>query len=392
MNKQKFILYIVATSFITVLVVLVFAGGFLYLNREAVVNRLFNDDVPIQTGSEVFPSVTKESRITEIVEKSSPAVVSVVASLDIPEVRRIGPFEIVIPGGGEERRVSSGTGFFISSDGLVMTNRHVVFDEEANYSIFFSDGRELEAEVLDRDPFNDLAVLKVDAKGEEFLEFGDSMNLKPGQTVIAIGNALGEFTNSVSVGVISGLSRSIVAGDTLGASEFIEEVIQTDAAINPGNSGGPLLDINGQVIGVNVALATGSENIAFALPGNLAKQVASSVEENGEIVWPYLGVRYVEINNTFARANNLAFSYGAYVLSSGSGDEPAVVPGSPADEAGIREGDIILSIDGVSLRDGKTLGSEIRKKRVGGEVILEVYREGNKINIKAVLREAPEEI
>ena len=381
---------IVAISFL--MSVLVLAASFLLiaLNREAVVKWL--SEAPSQNGASEIALVDEESRIVEIVKRANPAVVSVVVTKEIPSVRQFGPFSVEVPGGGGPQQVGGGSGFFISEDGLVMTNKHVVSDEEADYSIVTSDGRHLPAEVLDRDPFNDLAVLKV-ANGERFpyLEF-ESEELKSGQTVIAIGNALGEFANSVSVGVVSGLSRSVVAAGALGQTELLDEVIQTDAAINPGNSGGPLLDVNGKVVGVNVAVARGSENIGFALPASLAAQVAKSVREEGEIVRPWLGVRYVELTERIAEDNDLAVSEGAYVVGGGEIGAPAVQPGSPASDAGIREGDIIISIDGEEINGENSLAKIIRSKQVDDKVEVEFVRNGEVMSVTATLERVPEDI
>jgi serine protease Do len=387
MIPKQAVLYIVATTFVSVLVLVMFAVALAYANREAVLAYLFEEYRGIPVEELTFP--TEESRITQIVAEASPAVVSIVAFVTTPGVRQLGPFEIRLPGGGESQKIGSGTGFFISSSGLVLTNKHVVASDDVDYSVLLTDGRELDAEVVDRDPFNDLAVLKVSGRGYHALSFGDSSNLKPGQTVIAIGNALGEFSNSVSVGVVSGLSRSVLAGSRFsGETELLDEVIQTDAAINPGNSGGPLLDLSGNVIGVNVAIAQGSENISFALPSNLAQQVADSIEQYGEIIRPYLGVRYIDITETIARQEGLPVAQGAYVIS--GGDEPAVEPGSPADEAGLEEGDIITSMDGVEVSGVNGLSRIIRTKQVGDSVTLEILRNGEEILLETTLEKAPD--
>lgn len=391
MKKQDIVVYIIISTFVSVLVITMLAAALLYVNRDAVISRIFS-----QYKTEVVPEdlsfPTEESLITGIVEEASPAVVSVIVSRETPDVRQIGPFEIRLPGGGESVRVGRGSGFFITEDGLILTNKHVVASDDASYSVLLSDGRELDAEVVDRDPFNDLAVLDVSGGGFHALSFGDSSALKPGQTVIAIGNALGEFSNSVSVGVVSGVSRSILAGSRFsGGTELIDEVIQTDAAINPGNSGGPLLDLGGNVIGVNVAVAQGSENIGFALPSNLAEQVARSVEENGEIVRPFLGVRYIDITESIAKQEGLPVNEGAYIISGGTVGDPAITPGSPADEAGLREGDIIVSMDGQKVSGVNGLASIIRNKQVGEEVSLKVLRGEKEISISATLEKAPED-
>lgn len=347
----------------------------------------------------------EESRIVGIVEQSNPAVVSIVITKDVPIIEQyyeeFDPFEDFFGGGfgfrvprqrqngTEKREVGGGSGFFISSDGLLVTNRHVVNDKNAEYTVLTNDGETYDAKVLARDTTFDIAVLKVEEKGFAYLEFGNSDKVKPGQTVIAIGNALTEFQNSVSVGVVSGLSRSIVAGDAFGRSELLEGVIQTDAAINPGNSGGPLLDLNSKVIGVNVAVQRGAENIGFALAGNTVKTIVASVQEHGEIIKPYLGIRYITITERLREKNNLPVAHGALVARGETREDLAVIPGSPADIAGIVENDIILAIDGTKIERGASLSALIRQKQVGQAVTLTILRHGAELQLTATLKKAP---
>ena len=355
---------------------------------------------------------SEEATVVNIIEKANPAVVSIVISKDVPVIERYyenfnpfggndffndffgnGSFGFRIPQyrekGTEKREVGGGSGFFVSSDGLLITNRHVVDDEDAEYTVLTNDGEKYDAKVLARDSMLDVAVLKVNGKNFPFLEFGNSDILKQGQKVIAIGNALAEFRNSVSVGVVSGLSRSILAGDLSGKSEFLEGVIQTDAAINPGNSGGPLLNLSGKVIGVNVAVQKGAENIGFALPSNTVKSIAESVKKYGEIIRPYLGVRYIQITKKLKEKNNLPVDYGVLVVRGDKQEELAVIPGSPADIAGIVENDIILSVDGVKLKEGKSLAYLIRQKNVGDTIELKILSKGKEKTLTATLKKAP---
>ena len=211
-----------------------------------------------------------------------------------------------------------------------------------------------------------------------------------GQSVIAIGNALGEYRNTVSVGVVSGLARSITAGDELGgSSEALNNVIQTDAAINPGNSGGPLLNLNGEVIGVNVAIAQGSQNVGFALPINSVKNSIESVERTGKIIRPYLGIRYVAIDAAMKEANNLTVDYGVLVKAGATASDLAVIPGSPADKAGIVENDIILEVDGVKIDDTNNLSDIIRGKNIGQTITLTILHRGVQKNVSVTLEAAP---
>ncbi len=352
--------------------------------------------------------VSEESRVVEIVEESNDAVVSIVVTKDIPVIEQyyeyfdpfgspfggsLSPFRFKVPRqrqkGTEEKEIGGGSGFFVSSDGFIVTNRHVVADDEAQYTVLTNSGEKLKAEVLAKDSVLDIAVLRVEGDDFEYVSFGDSDALKPGQTVIAIGNALAEFRNSVSVGVVSGLSRSIMAGGGFGESELLEGVIQTDAAINPGNSGGPLFNLAGQVIGVNVAMARGSENIGFALPSNAVKNVVESVQEYGEIVRPYLGLRYIPVTKGLAKKNNLSVDYGALVTRGETIEDLAVMPGSPADKAGIMENDIILEIDGEKVGEEESLASIIRKKQVGDTVTLLLLRKGEEVSVKVKLEKSP---
>lgn len=288
----------------------------------------------------------------------------------------------------EKQQVGGGTGFVISSkDGLILTNKHVVTDEEAEYSVITNEGQEFKAMVLARDPFNDVAILKVEEKNLSEVELGDSDKLKIGQTVIAIGNALGEYRNTVTKGVISGISRKIVAGGMSGQSETLEGVIQTDAAINFGNSGGPLIDLDGKVIGINTAISQEGQLIGFAIPINQVKQVAESVKKYGKIVRPYLGVRYIIINEKIAKANKLSVDYGALIVRGNGSSELAVIPGSPANKAGLVENDIILEINGKKINEKQSLAKEIQNYKPGDEVRLKVYHQGQEKEIKVVLEE-----
>lgn len=341
--------------------------------------------------------------IPDVVEKASPAVVSVIVSKYVPVLEQyyINPFEqfeeffgrpfgFEIPQyrekGKELQEVGGGTGFIVSSNGLIVTNKHVVLDEDAEYTVLMNDGRKFPAPVLARDPVQDIAVLKISASGLSTVKLGDSDKLRIGQTVIVIGNALGEFRNTVSVGVISGLARTITAGGG-GFSEQLEEVIQTDAAINEGNSGGPLLNLYGEVIGINTAMAQGAENIGFAIPINKGKKDISDIETKGKISYPFLGIRAALINQSIQQQYNLPYDYGALVVRGSTADEKAVMPGSPAEKAGIVENDIILEIDRVRVNQDNTLSKLILKYNVGDKIILKIYHQDQEKIVEATLEE-----
>ncbi|MDO8500090.1 MAG: trypsin-like peptidase domain-containing protein [bacterium] len=348
--------------------------------------------------------LSQDELVVGVVKAASPGVVSIVASKDVPVIEQyyVNPFsndqffqqffgdQLQVPQyrqkGTKKQDVSSGSGFVVSSDGLVLTNKHVVEDTEAEYTVFLNDGTKLSAKVLARDPFQDLAILKITppASGLTPLILGDSDGIQTGQTVIAIGNALGEFKNTVSVGIVSGLQRSLVAQSGTG-SESLQELIQTDAAINPGNSGGPLLNLMGEVIGINIAMANGAQSIGFALGINKAKLDVDSVKTSGRIVYPFIGVRYVVVNKDVQDKNKLAFGYG--VLVAKSSDGPAVIKDSPADKAGIKENDVILSINDQKIDLEHTLSSYILKYRVGDKIILAVLRDGKQVAVPVTLEE-----
>ena len=354
--------------------------------------------------------ITSEDLVTKLVSDTLPAVVSVIASKDVPVIEQyfINPFENdpffnqVIPPellpdsrvpeyrryGTEKKQISSGTGFFVSSDGFLITNRHVVEDKTAEYTVLMNDGRKLKAKVLARDPVQDLAVLKTEGGEFSYVPLGDSDKLKVGQSVVAIGNALGEFQNTVSVGVISGLRRTVVASGAASGPEVLQEVIQTDAGINLGNSGGPLLDLAGRAIGINTAVAQGAENIGFALPMNSVKKSISDVREFGKISYAFLGARYLTITPEVKEEKKLSADYGV-LLTKGENGEQAVVKDSPAAKAGLRDGDIILEFDGVRLNKDNSLSKLIGQKRVGDKVKLKVLKDNKETVIEVELTERP---
>ncbi|OHB21355.1 MAG: hypothetical protein A2939_05150 [Parcubacteria group bacterium RIFCSPLOWO2_01_FULL_48_18] len=351
------------------------------------------------------PAADYENAVVGAVEKAAPAVVSIVITKDLPVIERCpydpygdlppefdeffgpSPFQFYrqCQKGTKKQEVGGGTGFVVSSDGLVVTNKHVVADEDADYTVLTNDGGKYNAKVLARDPVQDLAVLRVDKKDLPTVALGDSDSIKLGQTAIVIGNALGEFRNTVSVGVISGLARTITAGDGLGSSETLEGVIQTDAAINRGNSGGPLLNLRGEVMGINTAMAFGAENIGFAIPINQAKRAIESVKKGGKITVPFLGVRYKLVTEELKEKEKLSVDHGA--LLRGGDDGPAVVVGSPADTARLMAEDIILEFDGQKIDQDHNLASLVQKRDVGDRVKLKILRRGKEIEAWITLGE-----
>lgn len=327
--------------------------------------------------SEKQTVVYEESVITKVVEESLPSVVTVGISTTISEGDRLrinpfnpfSPFER-IPGREQQVEQNIGSGFIISADGLIITNRHVVSDASATYQALTNDNKKYNVEQIYRDPLNDLAILKINASGLKPLKLGDSHNLKLGQLVVAIGTPLGEFTNTVTSGIISGLGRGITAGSPFeGFVEKLDNVIQTDAAINPGNSGGPLLNSSGEVIGVNAAVAEGGQNIGFAIPVSVVKNLIETFNKNGaSFERPYIGVRYQMVDRENAILNEVA--EGAYITE--------IISGSPAEKAGLQEEDIITEFDGKKV-DGSNqngLAEMIIEKKAGQTVRLKVWRDG----------------
>ena len=343
------------------------------------------------------PQTIEEQSVISAVKKTSPSVVSIIITKDLPILEEFFispfeelPFEFQIPQyrqkGVQKKEIGGGTGFIVSEDGLVLTNRHVVSVEGAEYTVLMNDGRKFKAQVLAKDPGQDLAIIKMESN-EKFpvVRLGNSDNLQIGQTVIAIGNSLGEFRNTVSVGVISGLGRTVTASGG-GVVETLTDIVQTDAAINAGNSGGPLLNLRGEVIGVNTAMALGAENIGFAIPVNKAKKAIEQVKTSGKIVYPFLGVRYVIITDEIKQTNNLPVNYGAFVAK-GEGGEPAIFPGSVAEKIGLKEGDIILEFNGEKITQENPLAKIIMKYNPGDKVSLKVLRAEKEIIFQATLGE-----
>jgi S1-C subfamily serine protease len=332
---------------------------------------------PQPTVHEKQTVVYEESVITKVVEEAIPSVVTVgikkvVSSGGYIEINPFNPFSPFqqIPGKKEKVEQNIGSGFIISQDGLVITNKHVVSDSTADYQVLTYDKKKYDVLKIYRDPLNDLAILKINASNLKPLKLGDSNNLKLGQLVIAIGTPLGKFTNTVTQGIISGLGRGITAGSPFeGYVEKLDNVIQTDAAINPGNSGGPLLNSKGEVIGINTAIASEGQNIGFAIPVNVLKNLIEDFQKRGgSFDRPYIGIRYKMIDKQTAILNDVV--EGAYVVE--------VLDNSPAQKAQIEVEDIIIEFDGKKVKgdDDQGLAKMILNKKVGDKVRLKIWREG----------------
>lgn len=396
-TNRKIIVLVMIFSFL----VSSLAGAFFGFMSGTLSRQIFpNMNIPgTNSGENVQQKIIEDdSAVIDVVEKSAPAVVSILVSKDVPKMQSLDPFDFMDPfglfgenengnQGTEKKTIGGGSGFIITSDGMIVTNKHVVEDDSASYTVITTDGKEFSAKVLAKDPLNDIAVVKIEGNGFSVLELGNSNSIRIGQTAIAIGNSLGEFTNTVSKGIISGLKRNVTAGGGFGEAETLRNIIQTDAAINPGNSGGPLLDLSGKVIGVNVAIVQGAQNIGFAIPSNQISKVVEQVKSTGRISQPYIGVRYVPIDNSIQKENNLPFNYGALVLRGERMIDFAVIPGSPADKAGIVENDIILEIDGQKIDGDNGLADLISKYNVGDEIILKIWHRGETKEVKVRLEE-----
>ncbi len=338
-----------------------------------------------------------QSPIIEIAKRVCPAVITIVISKDLPKIEGfyLFPFggkEVVVPkmgekGGKEKTKIGGGSGFIVSPDGYVLTSNHVVADTAADYTVILDPKNKYAAKVLARDPINDIAVLKIKDGNLPYLELGDSSTIELGQDVVAIGNALGEFHDTLSAGIISGLSRFITAYSGLSQqAERLRGLIQTDAAINPGNSGGPLVDFEGKAIGINTATVMGAQNIGFAIPINYAKKALEEVKKYGKLKVPFLGVRYILLSKEVAEANKLPVDYGALVVRETLGEE-AIVKGSVAEKAKIKEYDLILECNGEKITLDNPLADILQKCGIGRVADLKILRNKKEINLKIKLEE-----
>lgn len=304
--------------------------------------------------------VQEENAVIDVVQNSSDSVIAI--------------------GVSKKDNSTIGTGFVVSEKGVIVTNKHVVSDTSVRYQIVTKDGQKYETKKIYKDPILDLALIQIDATGLKSLELGDSSKIRVGQTAIAIGNALGKFTNTVTTGVISGLGRTVTAGDLFtGSAESLDNLIQTDAAINPGNSGGPLLNSSGQVIGVNIATTEGAQNIGFAVPINAVKSMVDELLSTGTISRPFLGIRYRFISKDEAVLNEVPT--GAFVQE--------VILDGPAQKAGINKGDMIIKINGREIDSENKVAEVVSKNNIGSNLLLEISRNGKTLELTAILQELP---
>ena len=350
------------------------------------INKRYLPQISSEEKSETIKTriISEESLVIKAVEKALPSVVTVqikktTTSADIWQFNPFDPYGSLElqPGTEETLEQSIGSGFIVSKDGLIVTNKHVVADTDAEYKIITNDEKVYQTKQILRDPLNDLAIIKIEATHLQALALADSDNLTLGQIAIAIGTPLGEFRNTVTSGIISGLGRGITAGSPLESFvERLDNVIQTDAAINPGNSGGPLLNSNGEVIGINTAVSQQGQNIGFAIPVNVIKELLANYQASGgKISRPFLGIRYKVLDKETAIMNDLA--QGAYIVE--------VVKDSNADKAGLKPGQVISKIDGQKITKENDITNLIREHQVGDQLILELWDQGQKSERTIVL-------
>jgi serine protease Do len=385
---------------------LVFGGiggvlGGLYFLRSSAGKKLLGESFGAGLNQKV--TFNEDSSTVDVVKQASPAVVSIIISQDLNKIPGYGldpfsqdPFFNFFNSDGQSEQqtpttpniqeVGAGSGFFISADGLILTNKHVVSDTTASYTVITSDGKKYDAKVLAQDPTNDLALVKITIQNAPFLKLSDSSQLQVGQHVIAIGNSLGQYQNTVTSGIVSGIGRSITAGSDTG-SENLSGVIQTDAAINPGNSGGPLLNIAGQVVGINTAIDQQGQLVGFAIPSNEVAKAVASYQKNGKITSAFLGVRYIILTADIASQQKLPRDYGALIVRGQNVTDFAVLLGSPADKAGLVENDIILEVNGTKVDKDHTLPSLLANLNPNDVVTLRVYHKGQESDVKVTLGE-----
>ncbi len=342
-----------------------------------------------------YTCMKEQSPIVKVAKKVCPAVITIAISKDLPKIEGfylfpLGGQELILPKlkkGKEKTKIGGGSGFIVSPDGYVLTCNHVVKDHGADYTVILDIKHKYPAKVLVRDSLIDIAVLKIQGKKFPYLELGSSKEIELGETVVAVGNPLGEFEDTLSAGIVSGLSRRITAIDGFSSkATSLRGLIQTDAAINPGNSGGPLINMESKAIGVNTAMVMGAQNIGFAIPIDYARNDLEEVKKYGKIKRPFLGVKYIILSKEIAKSNHLPVDYGALIARENLG-EPAIAKDSAADKAGLKEYDIILECQGEKITFKNPLTFILQKYKIGQEISLKILREKKQIELRAKLEE-----
>lgn len=346
-----------------------FGGGWLAATLQT--SRGVDTSRMVESDGSTTVTVEEEA-IATVAAKVAPSVVSIVTTTSGRSL-------------WSQSSQGAGTGVIVSKDGYIMTNNHVI-EGASKVSVVLSDGTEYDdVKIVGNDPLNDIAFVKIeDVSNLTAAELGNSGKLRIGQRVVAIGNALGQFDNTVTSGIVSAMGRPLVAASSDGrSSESLTDLIQTDAAINSGNSGGPLVDLAGRVIGINTAVATDANGIGFAIPINATRGVLAEVLENGKVARAYLGVRYLDVTASLAASKNLDSKKGAFVYADGT-TQPVVKDG-PADKAGVKANDIILKIDDDIIGTDGSMSSIIGQYRPGDTIVLTVLRDGKEMKFKAEL-------
>ena len=341
-----------------------------------------------------------------VIKKVMPAVVSIAIAKSLealerevpPDLQSLLPYKdghLQVPEEMIEKdgmvKIGGGSGFIVDPSGIIVTNKHVVLDKEAQYTVILDSGEKVSAEILARDPVDDVAIMRIPGKEHGFpvVPLGDSSSVELGEEVLAIGNALGLFRNTVSKGIISGLARSIRAASEMEKKPHIQELrglIQTDAAINPGNSGGPLVTLNGEAIGINAAIVFGAQNLGFAIPINSVKRDLEDLRVHGRIRRPLLGLRYLTIDESLQKKLNLPVAKGAFLIGQGP-HAKAIIAGTPAERAGLKPRDIILEVNGEKLSEEVTIQDFLEEKEVGETLVMKVLRDGKEFTANVVLAE-----
>ncbi len=320
----------------------------------------------------------EDTSIASIVSKVTPAVVSIIS-----ETRSSG-YSLFFGSGTSQ---SAGTGMIVSSDGYVLTNKHVIEGASKVQVVTSSGDTYDDVDIVGEDPLNDVAYLKINgAKDLPTITLGDSKSIAVGQPVLAIGNALGVYQNSVTQGIISGTGRSVTASDSNGSnSETLTDMLQTDAAINPGNSGGPLVNAAGDVIGINTAVSTSANGLGFAIPISATKGMLKRIMEDGKAERAYLGLTYIAVTAEVAKEAKLSVTHGAYIYNNSSRSGEAIVKNGPADKAGIKTGDVITKVGNIEVGRAGSISTLIGEYKVGDTVQLTYVRDGKENTTKVTL-------
>ena len=334
-------------------------------------------------------------QIIKISEESQDSVISIIATKDLPKIEGFYPMKMgnknfAIPKFQKKEKVKAdiggGSGFIVHKKGIILTNSHVVEDPDADYTALLSNGTSKEMSVLARDPIHDIAICQIEGDNHKELKLGDSSTLRLGEYVLAVGNALGEFSNTVSLGIISGLSRFIQAQGQNNTTEHLHGLIQTDAAINVGNSGGPLINMKGEVIGINTAVIYDAQNVGFSIPIHQAKEDLEQIEKYGRIRVPFLGIRYMILDEEQSRKQKLPFDYGALITRPNAGTSP-IIKNSSAEKAGLEEYDIILEADGRKITPLMTLQDIIQEHEIGDVIKMKIWHQGKERIVEVELEE-----